>query len=192
MVFFQGHQVFPGGLFLDVLLSLWPFVFLFLRRAHRLPKVGKGMFILDFLLIYLFVLIIPNSSYAFLEIKHLLLVDHVADIPNLASWLVFGGVSLIGLALTLIGNFLIVDHYAKNKKEIFWYYLFLSLIAGFGASVGLLDFSSYMGMLPTVLQQIFQSFLGNFPLIILALVTSLLIFLVGFTTHRFLFYKPSA
>jgi len=186
MVSFQGHQVFPGGLFLDVLLSLWPLVFLFLRQIHHLPKIGRGMSFVDYLLVYLFILFLPNSTYGFLEIKHLLVIDHIADSPNLASWLVFGGVSLFCLVCTLFGNALVVRHYAQSKKEIFIYYLGLSVIAGFGTAVGFLDYSSFAGLIPIIFFQIIMRLFSSPPLITLALGTSVLIFTLGYIPYRFL------
>jgi hypothetical protein len=190
MVVFQGHQIFPGGLFLDVLFSLWPLVFIFLKLTGHLPKIGKNMSLLDFFMVYLFILFIPNSTYGFLEIKHLLVLDHVADSPDIYSWLIFGGVSLFCLACTLIGNYLIVRHYAKSKKEIFIYYLVLGLSAGFGSAIGLLDFYSFAGLVPTLFPQIFQALFSIPALIHLALGVSALIFTIGYLTHRFVF-KPS-
>ena len=190
MITFQGHQVFPGGLFIDVLSSLWPLIFIVLNLTHHLPKIGKGMSFKDYLLVYLFILIIPNSTYGFLEIKHLLVLDHVADNPNIYSWLVFGGVALFCLVCTLVGNLLIVKHYAKSNREVFFYYLGLSLAAGFGSAVGLLDFYSFAGIIPTLLPQIFVRLFSCPPLVDLALGISFLIFAIGYLTHRFLF-KPS-
>ncbi|HSV94461.1 MAG TPA: hypothetical protein VLH94_00585 [Spirochaetia bacterium] len=137
----------------------------------------------NIILVYFFILFIPNSTYAFFEMKHIIF-------SNLASVLVFGSIAFIGLVCTLFVNFLIVHHYAKNKKEIFVYYLFLSLIGGFGGVVGLLDYHSFVGFIPIFLPIIGLELLKNTPLILLALATSSLIFILGYLTHRFL-YKPS-
>jgi hypothetical protein len=191
VVSFQGHHIFPDGLFLDVLLSLWSLAFLLLKKYNLLPKIGRGMSFKDYFLIYIFILFIPNSTYGFFEIKHLIVIDHIADPPNTLSWLVFGGASALCLACTLIGNMLIVHHFARNKQEIFIYYSFLSLICGFGAVVGLLDFSSIEGLIPLVFPLICHEIIRSPSLIFLALGTSAFLFSLGFTTHRLLLHQPS-
>lgn len=139
MIVFQAHQVFPGGLFLNLILCLLPLaIILILKKLRFLPKIGKLSKIFDVFFIYCFILLLPNALYGFFEIKHVIC-------SSWASFFVFGGMSFIGLSCTLITNMLIVDHYAKNKVEMFIYYLILSLICGFGAAVGLLDYTSLVG-----------------------------------------------
>lgn len=184
MFIFQNHAVFPGGLFLDLLLCLLPVIsFLILKKTGHLPKIGKHMTFWNFIFVYCFILFIPNSTYAFFEMKHVIN-------SSLTSIFVFGSVAFIGLACTLIGNLLIVSHYAKNKIEIFVYYLFLSLIGGFGAVVGLLEYNSPIGLIPIYIPLIGIELLKNTPLILLASATALLIFILGYFTHLLLL-KPS-
>lgn len=184
MLIFQNHMVFPGGLFLDLLLCISAIsLFLILQKKCRLPQIGKNMNFWDIILVYFFVLFIPNSTYAFFEMKHVIF-------SSLASVLVFGSVAFVGLACTLLGNFLVVHHYAKNKKETLLYYLFLSLIGGFGAVVGLLNYHSVSGFVPLFLPLIGIELLQNTPLVLLALITSFLIFILGYFTHCLFFQPP--
>ena len=163
---------------------MWSFFFYFFFSVFISNDISKNSTIWDILFIYCFILLIPNSTYAFFEIKHIIF-------SNSISIMVFGGISLIGLACTLVGNLLIVDHYAKNIRETLVYYLFLSLICGFGASVGLLNYSSPIGFMPQFFPQIALEIYQHPVLIFLALGTSAIIFSVGYATHRFLF-KPSS
>lgn len=191
MVVFQGHQVFPGGLFVDLLQCFLPIVlFLFLQKIGQLPKIGRHMRFIDYLLCFSFLLFLPNTTYAFLEIKHLFVIDHIADTPSIMSWIVLGGVSIFGLVCTLLINWLIVRHYAQKTREVPQYYIGLSLIAGFGSVVGLMDLYSWQGCMPSVILKILHTFLLQPHLTIFALSLSLLIFLLGYIPH-ILFSKPS-
>lgn len=184
MIVFQAHQVFPGGLFLNLILCLLPLiVFLILKKLGLLPKIGKQSKIFDLFFIYCFILLLPNALYAFFEIKHVIY-------SSWTSFFVFGGMSLIGLSCTLIINMLIVDHYAKNKIEMFVYYLILSLICGFGAAVGLLDYTSLVGFKFLTLLGIALELLHLPILFYFSCGVSALIFSLGYLPHRFLF-KPS-
>lgn len=184
MIVYQGHQVFPTGLFLDLVLCLLPLaLILSIKKLGCWPKIGKGGTIWGYLLVYFFLIYLPHATYAFFEIKHTIFTSW-------ESFAVFGGISLFGLSCTLICNILIVDHYAKNTKEMFLNYLFLSLICGFGAAIGLLDYSGISGLMPFLFPQIALDLFGNQAIVSLALGTCTLIFTIGYITHRFIF-KPS-
>lgn len=144
MFLFQGHEAFPGGLGGDIFLSLLPVgIFLFLDFFSLLPKIGKRMSLWDILLILSYVLIIPNTVYAFFEIKHLFFIDTIADSPNFLSYVVFIDISLLGLACSLLISRLVIKHYAKNSFEQKIYSIFLGLINGAGVTAGLIDLNSW-------------------------------------------------
>jgi hypothetical protein len=145
---FQGHGV------EELAFNILRAIFAFVVAAKFTPKIGRGMKILDWLGIWCLVVILPNTSYAFFEIKHLIFADGVADLPNIYSKLVFGGVALIGLLSTIYLTVHLVNHYAKNTTEVVLYLGSLSVINGFGATAGLLDFYSYQGFWPPNLIQI--------------------------------------
>ena len=149
MISFQGHAAWPYGLGGDVIFSLLPLLSIcILRLFHLLPKIGKNISFWDAFLIYIHVLFIPNTIYAAFEIKHLFLVDNVADNPNLWSYLVFESISLLGLISAMTIARLVIAHYAKTSSEKRIYALGLGFINGFGVSAGLLDFNSWNALNP--------------------------------------------
>jgi len=181
---YQGHQVFPGGLFLDLVLCLLPLaLILSIKKSNCWPKIGKGGTIWGYLFVYFVLIFLPHTTYAFFEIKHTIFTSW-------ESFAVFGGISLVGLSCTLICNMLVVNHYAKSNKEMFFYYLFLSLVCGFGAAVGLLDYSGVQNLVPFLFPQIAIDLFRNQTLVCLALGTSASIFSIGYVSHRFII-KPS-
>lgn len=126
----------------ELIYAFWIIPVIVLIKLKKMPKIGRGMNRWDYFSVYVALLIIPNSTYAMLEVRHVLFVDHVADNPNFWTFLVFGGISLIGLLTTVYGTRLIIDYYAKSKIERLFYNTILSLACGFGAVAGLLNFIS--------------------------------------------------
>jgi hypothetical protein len=168
---FQGHQIVSlAGTLLFAGFFLLPIIF---KKLKIMPKIGRGMKFWDYVLVYLYAILIPNSTYAFFELRHLIFIDLVADTLTPLSFLVFGGISLIGLLTTIWGIRLVVDHYAKSKRERLLYTLVLSLICSFGAVVGVMQYASYLAMIfPPVLILAGLRLLLHPHLIVIALVTA--------------------
>ena len=187
MLVFQGHQVI--ALIIDVLLPLVTAISIrFLIGGHT--QSGKRLMYWELPLIYIVILFLPNSVYAMLEIKHLLMVDSVADILNASSFIVFGGVSLFGYLVTLYQNILIAHFFTKTDLGHQKAYFLLSALGGFGGVAGLLNFNSIQGILtPTILLQIGKAIFLHPSLILLSISISLFIFLSTVLVSRF--YKPS-
>lgn len=181
---FQGHEVL--ALIYNVLLSiLWVAVAIWAIKFSLMPRVGKRMRIGDYLLLYTFILVMPYSTYAFFEIKHLLWIDKIAEIPDIWSFLIFGGISLIGLFSAVYGTRLIVSYYSKEKRKRLLYFALLSLAHGFGAVIGLLDFTVLDGFYPPRFLLITNDLLERPLLIVLATVTSLYLFTLYFILDLF-------
>lgn len=184
---FQGHGL--QSIYVEIVLAVfWIFLFLVLRHFRLLPKIRRRMTLLDYLVVLIFVLFIPNSTYAFWEIKHLIFHYKVAVPPNLFSYLVFGSISLLGLITSVFGTRMIVNHYAKNQKERVIYFFFLSLICGFGAMVGQLNLNSWDLLNFSKITHAYVSLLGHPQLILVALISAFVIFSINILIDYFL--KP--
>ncbi len=185
---FQGHQI--VSLLGELIYAFWVIPLFILIKHKLMPKIGHGMKIWDYFAIYAGLLFIPNSAYAMLEIRHLLLIDGVADNPNIWSFIVFGGIALIGLLTTLYGIRLIVDYYSKSKGERLIYNAFLSLSCGFGAVAGLLNFVSLPVIIfPPALISVAIGFRNHPSLISLAAFITIFLFIAFLCSD--ILIKPS-
>lgn len=182
---FQGHQI--SSLVGEIVFLAWFLILIGLLVTKKMPRIGRRMKIWDYFGVYIFTLLIPNSTYAILELRHLLIMtDHVADSPDIWSYLVFGGISLLGFVTNIYGVNLIVKHYARDQKEKIVYNIGLALICGLGVSVGLLNFSSFPAVFfPPALISVFFGLLTRPDLIVLSLIVAVFLFLC------FLFTQPS-
>ncbi len=188
MGIFQGHQVL--ALVVDI---FWPLItaisIRFLTKAHTRPN--RRLMYWELPIIYIIILFLPNSVYAMLELKHLLMVDTVADIPNIWSFIVFGGISLFGYLVTLYQNILIANFFTKTKTGHMKAFALLSIVGGFGGVAGLLNFNSYEGILtPQVLYLITKMIFHHPVLIVLGIGVSVFIFLSTVLVRRI--QKPSS
>lgn len=179
MLVFQGHIVWPGGLGGDFVLSLLPIIFfMVLRKFTLLPNIGKTMKFCDYLLAFVNIIFIPNSVYAIFEIKHLFRIDNIADNPNLWSYLIFGGICIVGIISSVVIARLIVRFYAKNKLEIFIYSFFLGMINGLGAAVGLVLNLNSWDILLAIIKIISTNFifLNSTPFLQIFILTTIIFF----------------
>lgn len=181
---FQGHSVWPLGLGGDIILSLLPIVvFLFLRFLGLLPQIGRRTRLTDILIIFIFLLFIPNTLYSFFEIKHLIMADGIGDVLNLASYLVFGGISLAGLLSSIIISHLIVRHYAKRRFEIPLYLAVLGVANGIGVVLGLLNINSWDIFLPWRILKILPLLIANHFFVQPIILISLFFFTIVLCTY---------
>lgn len=175
MLVFQGHAIWA------ILADIgWPLVWLAMVKWGFLPKIGRGVRFQDWALLYILILLIPNSTYAMFEIKHLIFIDNVADNLNIWSFIVFGGVSLFGFLSALFGTKFLINLYAKSRSERLFYTIFLSLVLGFGGVVGLLDYASLVAIIiPPALIFILWNLLHHTGLILLGLATATFFFVAN-------------
>lgn len=185
---FQGHQI--VSLLGTLVMVVWFILPLIFKKLKIMPKIGHGMKFRDYFWVYAYALLIPNSTYAFFELRHLIFIDHVADVLTPSSFMVFGSISLVGLLTTIWGIRLVVDYYAKSKMERVVYTLALSLFCGFGAVIGILNFASFPAVLfPPVLILFTIILLGHPFFIQVALATATFLFLLNLLLDCF--QKPT-
>ena len=142
MTEFYGHGVFPRGIIPNVAAPLLTLailaVFLWTQRTKR-KKLRK-------VLSYLFFLFLPNAAYLFIEIRHILFQDNIADGNELGAVLVFSGLSLIGLLLAVSTTILAITNMEFLKKTPQRSIVFLSFISIHGAALGLMGLTSVDGI----------------------------------------------
>lgn len=171
---FQGHGIYH--LLTDISWAMAAYIYV-IHFPKYLPKIGKYMNVFDVLKLWVLIMIIPNATYAFFEIKHLMFVDKVAEDPNLFSYIVFGGISLLGFISTYRIMTKLVSHYSANADQLLLYQSFFSLVLGFGSVAGLLDFNSYEGIFfPPIIVEIVASLYKNPGMLGLALLTCIFVF----------------
>ena len=115
-IMFYGHEIFPSGLWIDVILALLAIPCLqWYLNAQKLGN-KKAMFLSG----YLFILHLPNSVYLFAEFKHIIMVnDGIADGLEAIAVITFGILSLLGMVTTVSQVYLAttkVDILRKNHK----------------------------------------------------------------------------
>lgn len=138
-----NHLLFPGGLTANVLWALSSLVFLFLllRAENNKNKLGKMVWL------YLYILHMPNSAYLFLEIKHLILKDTIADPVSVGSFAVFGGLSMVGLALSVVQTYFIATKVRPFTSAPRRSIAILSALSGWGVALGLINLTTVMGLI---------------------------------------------
>ena len=140
MGLFHGHLIFAINV--DICCSIaWLLMF-----PSNLPKIGHGMKFRDWQLLFVLIMLIPNSAYAMFEIKHLIIPSQLMPPIDTSAIIVFGGVSLFGLLTAVFGCRYLIKYYSRSKSEKYLYIALLSLILGFGGVVGLLDFASLLAI----------------------------------------------
>jgi len=89
---------------------------------------------------------LPNSVYLFMEFRHILLQDGVADAREPMAVAVFGILSLMGLIMSVIQIYLTVTkvHILRNKQALST--IVLSFMATWGGVLGIHDLVSILGI----------------------------------------------
>jgi hypothetical protein len=162
------------------------FIFIIvLKKSELLPKIGKKIAKWEYLFIWLLVMFLPNTMYASYEIRHLILIDNIADngtVHNLnnLSYLVFGGISLLGIITTIYLNVLLVRYYAKSNLEIFIYLTSLCFIQSFGSVAGLMDYFSVDGLFfpPLVFHILWQIFITQ-RFLVISVISTVFMFMIS-------------
>ncbi len=181
---FQGHQV--SSILFEIILAVF---WLILILLYGYPKVAKGMRFRDWFYLYVFILVMPNSTYAFFELKHLLVVGLMAEPLNGLSVLVFGSVALLGFLMSILQSQLFAKHYTLGKKRN-WIHLAVSLILGFGAVAGEMNYASIVAVIfPFSLIDMAFHLLASPGLIGIALATATLLFFYNLLVDHL--HKPS-
>jgi uncharacterized membrane protein len=170
---FYGHRV--PELVLNIVLALAAFIpVMGLRLAYKQQRQVLG--VISWALYLLFA---PNALYAALEIKHLVMIDRVADSLAPEALLVFGGISLIGWLATIVVIMVTTRIIPFLRNRPYLGILLLSLHQAAGASIGLLDVSSWdVFMNPMVLHKAIYRFARSETRVLLAFVLGGLLYVI--------------
>lgn len=140
---FYGHEVFPFGLFPNVMNGIMAPGLIYLAVSFWLSDVAPKWLVYGYL--WFAFMTMPNSMYLFLEIKHIVLKDGIADDRPLPAVIGFSLISLLGL-ISAIANVLIIVHMVPIAGQ--HYYLsvvVVSFLSALGGVMGLLDITSLFG-----------------------------------------------
>lgn len=135
---FYGHNVLsfggvPYGLIPDLILALLPLVFLGMLRSRNKSK-GCGCLYVPMWV--LFILFLPNTTYLALEVRHLYVIDNIADTRDSVAFMAFVAIGTIGLFLNVVT--IINATYGRSAQIIF-----LSFLSACGAVLGINSLNSY-------------------------------------------------
>jgi len=141
-IVFYGHDVFPFGLWTDVTLVFTSLIWL--RFYLNSQRSGSKMSMCFWG--YVWLMHLPNSVYLFMEFRHILLQDGVADAREPMAVAVFGILSLMGLIMSVIQIYLTVTkvHILRNKQALST--VVLSFMATWGGVLGIHDLVSILGI----------------------------------------------
>lgn len=148
MLKIYGHGIFPVGLWTNIVLALCSWIFAdYFAKAVGHWRSGAGKIWQVLLWGLVFVCFLPNATYLFLELRHLILVDGIADDRCLGSVLFFTGISMLGLvcavATIVYGANRLAPLLGLNRILLM---AVLSFLSSFGAVIGLLDIASTMAI----------------------------------------------
>ena len=134
-----GHQILPFGVVRNILFPLQTLQFLsFYRKVQKDDHPLWMAFWFG-----LFMLWLPNSTYLFLELKHVLFVDNIADNGDPLGTLFFIFLSIAGLLLTVYTIRKAVREIDILGNPPRLSIVFLCIMSAIGASIGIQDVLSY-------------------------------------------------
>lgn len=128
---FQGHAI--ASLISDVAWALAAglITYCFVSAVKAKHKIASTLLAIPY------IVITPNATYAFLEVKHLILRDGIAEPCKIESLAVFGSIALTGLFLAVLC--ILATTYTLKIKHTFVAIVALSTIHAVGAALGMLD-----------------------------------------------------
>lgn len=185
-----GHQAFPHGLTGDIALAAISLVMLILllRAEKQSDRVIKWSYRIMFGAFF------PNSTYLFLEVKHLLFLDNVADKLEPEAVQLFLTLSALGLIITLTEIYVAATQLEYFKKDTIMAIVILSSAASWGAVLGLMDLQSIDGIILPVSVIIFSINAAKVPaywvlFFVLSSILSTLTILLKACIERYLWIK---
>lgn len=176
-----GHSVF--WLVVDVELALQALILVLifawvLKKKHWLFTLLVG---------YVTLLYFPNAAYLVLEIRHLFLIDQVADAPEIGSVLVFGGLSLLGVIIATATNLTAISKIEVLRKNPKIAAGLLSFTAAFGTALGLKMLESLNGLFnPLLIIKTSLAVLQDIPAMIFVILFTAFLALVTIIAARLL------
>lgn len=144
VITFEGHEV--SAMVGNIVLAIFPLISVLLLGF--LIDIGAHWV---FLVIFAFLIIqFPHQTYLFFEVKHLINQNGLVDNLNFTKIVVFGGLSLLGLALqvtTIVFLITLLNLGIYGSLAV----IPLSFMASLGACLGLTDLSLIQGFWPPLL-----------------------------------------
>lgn len=144
VITFEGHEV--SAMIGNLVLAIFPLIFTILLGF----LIGIGAHWV-FLVICAFNIIqFPHQTYLFFEVKHLINQNGLVDDLNFTKVIVFGSLSLLGLALqvtTIVFLITLLNLGIYGSLAV----IPLSFVASLGACLGLTDLSLIQGFQPFLL-----------------------------------------
>jgi len=141
MIEFYEHGVFPKGILPNVLASVFTAAVLFSFLWAQKKKKKRLKLVLGYALFLFF----PNPAYLFLEIRHVLFQDNIADGGEPVAVIGFVLISVIGMLFVVGITLVAVTEIDKLKDNPQTFIVLLSLFSAYGAALGLMDLTSLVG-----------------------------------------------
>ena len=183
-----GHEIFPGGvalnLFFAILVPVW-------IKLYRLARLSRDKTLIAFTGISMLAFL-PNTLYLVFESRHVLIKDGIAEPVTFSAMVFFLLIGCLGIYLTVRSILQIATD--RNGKKNTVLIVVLSTLSSFGAVLGLFDIHSFSWVLiPVKTFQIAVSIIKTPGLIFLVLAsgTVLSAFCTSPEIYRkiFLYYK---
>lgn len=166
---FEGHEV--SAMVGNLVLAVFPLIFTILLGF----LIGIGAHWVFLVIICAFLIIqFPHQTYLFFEAKHLINQDGLVVNLNFTKIIVFGSLSLLGLALQVITISRLI---ILLNLGIYGYLavILLSFMASLGACLGLTDLSLTQGFQPPLLFKHLKLVAKSHDLVALCLGTTVIL-----------------
>lgn len=168
VITFEGHEV--SAMVGNLILAIFPLISVLLLEF--LIDIGAPWVFLVICVYY--VIQFPHQTYLFFEVKHLINQDGLVANLNFTKVVVFGSLSLLGLALqviTISRLIILLNLGIYGSLAV----IPLSFIASLGACLGLTDLSPTQGFRPSLLYKHLKSVAKSHDLVALCLGTTVIL-----------------
>lgn len=169
VITFEGHEV--STMIGNLVLAISPLIFVLLLKF----LIGIGAHWVFLVIICAFNIIqLPHQTYLFFEMKHLINQNGLVDNLNFSKVVVFGSLSLLGLALqvtTIVFLITLLNLGIYGSLAV----IPLSFTASLGACLGLTDLSLTQGFQPHLLFKHLKLVAKSHDLVALCLGTTVIL-----------------
>lgn len=140
---FYGHEVFPFGLFSNVMNGIMAPGIIYMALSLWLSGLPPTWFVYGYM--WFAFMTMPNSMYLFLEIKHIVLHDGIADDRPWPAVVGFSLISFLGLISAIASVLIIVRMLPVGAQYYYLSIVVVSFLSALGGVMGLLDITSLFG-----------------------------------------------
>lgn len=140
---FYGHEVFPFGLFANVMNGIMTPGLIYLASVLWLSDAAPTWFRYGYM--WFALMTMPHPMYLFLEIKHIVLNDGIADGRPLPAVIGSSVMSLLGLICAIANVLIIVHIFPVGTQHYYLSVIVVSFLSALGGVMGLLDITSLFG-----------------------------------------------